>query len=271
MRKNSIVLALAAFIVIQICAVALAENSERWFNRKDEGWFWYKSKPIPPEEIPSELLAGIPPVRESNSKPAHQIIKEEGERLLGEAMVNPTEENVKTYMVYNKMMLDGASKFTKVWERVLAQNPELYLSAFYSEDVSTNSQKNVDKLAQEAGIFFFFRSDCPHCHKQVTSLLQLKEKYGFNVLAVSIDGGTIPAIRDITRMDNGISARLGIKAVPALYLGYPDKDKFEPISQGGYLAINDLERRLSHYAQLQEKPQGNYISLPDLSANARAH
>lgn len=255
-------------IGLQICTAAMAAEKKTWFSGKEDGWFFYKEKPAPPKLMPEEPRTHEPSIPSSEaSKPAHQRIKEHGERLLGHAMVNPTEENVRAYMIYQKAMLDGADRFSKVWERVLAKNPDLYLKNFSSEGTSDDISKNIKILAKEAGIFFFFRSDCPHCHKQVFSIKQLQERYGFRVLAVSLDGGVIPELQSITKVDNGISQRVGIKAVPAIYLAFPEENRFEPISQGGYLSIIDIERRLSQYVQVEMAKKDDIFGIPGLSAD----
>ena len=262
MKKSSLIVTIAVLIAFQSYSAVLAEESNRWFNHKDEGWFFYKEKPAPQKEEPEQEKQIQP--QESTSKPAHQIIKEQGELLLGNAMVNPTEENVKEYMEYQKKMLDGADKFSKVWQRVLAKYPDLYLDKHYSEDVEENKNNKIKELASRAGLFFFFRSDCQHCHDQVQAFLKIKEKYGFDAIAVSVDGGIIPELQGITRIDNGISVNLDIKTVPSLYLGFPDENKFEPISKGGALSFADIERRLYHYAKLDSHEEDNSISMSNI-------
>lgn len=260
--NRKILMAVLALTMFLFVTVAAAAENKNWFTRKDEGWFFYKSKPAPPKEIPPEPKKATPQVGSGESKPAHQRLKEHGELLLGKAMVNPTEENVREYMTFQKRMFDGADKFSQIWERVLANNPNLYLQEHYAEDVATGMGKDIKKLAKSAGVFFFFRSDCPYCHKQVNAINDLQRRYGFKVLAVSMDGGMIPGLQNV-RKDNGIAANLGIKAVPAIYLAYPEENKFEPISQGGYLSIVDIERRMSQYVQIESEPD-DYQGLSDL-------
>ncbi len=230
-------------------------NAASWFTSKDEGWYFYRGKPLPPKEEAQEdhpvEAVPVPSPAPQQRKTDAEMVKEFGEKLLGQAMVNPTEDNVKTYMLYQKRMMDGANQFAQVWERVLAKNPDLYLATHYSEDVTANMQKGIEDLARRAGIFFFFSSTCPHCHRQAPAILELKQKYGFQVIAVSMDGGDMPILRGMVAPDNGISANLGIGTVPAIYLAYPGEDRFEAISQG-YLPYNDIERRIYHYAEIKK-------------------
>ena len=182
--------------------------------------------------------------------------------MLGAAMVNPTESNIKAYMEYQKMMTDGANTFANVWERVLAKNPDLYLAQYAADDVKADMKTEVKKLASRAGLFFFYSSTCPHCHKQAASIIELQSTYGFQIMAVSTDGVVIPAVARWSVPDNGISQNLGIESVPAIYLAYPEQNVFQPISQG-YLPYNDIERRLFHYAELEK-------GTKDLNINSSA-
>lgn len=263
MYKNIII---AIILMLLTSGLATAETGSTWFGKKDEGWFFYKTKPRPPKKAPKEnppepVPAVQPP---APTKPAHIRVREHGELLLGNAMVNPTEDNVKKYMEYQKEMYDAAERFSRVWERVLAQSPDLQANEYYSEDVHGTIQKDINNLAQNTGIFFFFRSDCPYCHKQAGPVMELQRKYGYKVIAVSIDGGAIPQMEHLTVLDNGISTRLNIQSVPAIYLASPGTDKIDPISQGGYLSLLDIERRLYYYVQLQTQyASGLMRDLPD--------
>lgn len=258
MRKCLIIIA-AAMIALQICADGFADERQSWFTRKDEGWFFYKSKPQPPpekeqeeEQQPVKPSLSLP---QEVSKPAYQIIKEQGEKLLGNAMVNPTEENVRTYMEYQKQMLDDAGKFADVWTRVLAKHPHLYRSSFSAEDVAVRTKKSLRGFAKKTGLFFFYQADCPDCHKQAIVINEFKWHYNYEVIAISLDGVILPEIKDISKVDNGIAAKLGIKAVPAIYLAFPEENRIEPVSQGAFVPLTEIERRVNYYAKKEAETQ----------------
>ncbi|MEN6621671.1 MAG: conjugal transfer protein TraF [Smithella sp.] len=260
MKNNNIFIIIIMFMMlVPYASSAIAADGKSFFTRKDEGWFFYKKKPVPPkEQKKSETRIET----KEDTKTEAEKIREHGEKLLGQAMVRPTEENVKAYMEYQRRMMDGANRFAKVWERVLAKNPDLYLAEHYSEDVVGDMKKEIRQLASKTGIFFFFSSGCQYCHQQADVILTLKHKYGFKVLAISLDGGDMPQLRGMTIADNGISINLNISTVPAIYLAYPEENRFEAISQG-YLPFNDIERRLYHYAQMES---GNEpVGLSDIN------
>ena len=244
----------------------VAQADKKWHDRKDEGWFFYHEKVIPrePEVKPP---APQPAPDAQPAKPLAQIVKEKGEMLLGEAIVNPTEENVKAYMIYQKTMMDGSQRFAQTWERVLAKHPDLYLASHYSEDVSQDMRGQLRLLADKAGIFFFYSSTCPHCQKQVDTIRKLQSRYNFQVMAISVDGGVIPGMQDITVNDNGVSATMGVEQVPSIYLVYPNENRFEVISQG-FLPVTDIERRIYNHAQMDSEI--NPVNMLELINNQQS-
>ena len=157
--RHIIIFIISICSVSLFCSTVLAADGNNWFMRKDEGWFFYKTKPRPLKKEPKEeRTLQTQPVNPAENKPAHVRIREHGELLLGNAMLNPSEENVKTYMQYQKLMFDGADRFSKVWERVLAKNPELLMTQHTSEEVTVDIRKEIKTLSGKTGIFFFYIS-----------------------------------------------------------------------------------------------------------------
>jgi len=125
-RKNGKMKRNNAIIVLSICVMFLAGAQRR---RKKRPGSAARTRVVL-LQVHTSSPEGAAPARKkhpgktgANSKPAHQRIKETGEMILGNAMVNPTEENVRAYMEYQKKMLDDANRFSQVWERVLAKYP----------------------------------------------------------------------------------------------------------------------------------------------------
>jgi conjugal transfer pilus assembly protein TraF len=109
-----------------------------------------------------------------------------------------------------------------------------------------------------AAVWFFFRSDCPYCEAQAPLLQVLAERYGFTILAVSLDGAPLPGgLFPDYRRDAGHAARLGVVSTPALFLVKPEGPTFAPIAQG-----------LLSLAQLQERITGAAVSQGWISEDA---
>jgi conjugal transfer pilus assembly protein TraF len=72
------------------------------------------------------------------------------------------------------------------------------------------------------------------------------------VFAVSLDGKGLPEYPD-PQPDNGIAARLGSGAVPALYLTAPARREIQPVGFG-LMAHTDLVERIAALAARAESP-----------------
>ena len=235
----------ALIVLVAFTADAASNTHKRWWEHHDEGWFFYNEKPEPPdqpESPPPSSTAAKPDTKEAPL--ATELIKKEGDRLLSEAMVNPTEENVVRYMRYQKETLDMSTRLAHIWQRMLMKYPDLYMNTGTTQ-VDHDMKEAVDRLGRKAGLFFIYSSGCSACQHAARVVADFKIAHpGFNVVPITIDS-PLPGLEN-TRQDNGITASLGITSVPAWYLAYPDEDRFEHIGTGS-ITLSDLERRLYHY------------------------
>jgi conjugal transfer pilus assembly protein TraF len=173
------------------------------------------------------------------------------------AVMYPTEDNIKDYMAYQQLVLNQASTFADQWRRVIWKTPELdYTLKRPVSKVGKESwidKRNSDvasavrNINDRYGIFFLFRGDCPHCHRYSPILKSFQQKYGINIMAVSMDGGSLPEW-DKFMVNTGQIAKMGIEVaqVPTTLLF--DKNTRKVIMIGsGVLSHSDLEERI--YAQ----------------------
>ena len=66
--------------------------------------------------------------------------------------------------------------------------------------------------------------------------------YGWSLLPVSLDGGTLPEFPH-AKKDNGIAESLGVSHVPALIALHPKSGKFIPLAYG-MVSISEIEERV---------------------------
>jgi len=241
---------LAALVVFTASAIDAASDRGRWWEHHDEGWFFYNERIAPEQQ--EEPAAPPPPAAKPDTKEAPlatELIKKEGDRLLSEAMVNPTEENVVRYMRYQKESLDMSTRLAHIWQRMLMKYPDLYMNTGTTQ-VDHNMKEAVDRLGRKAGLFFIYSSGCSACQHAARVVADFKIAHpGFNVVPITMDSA-LPGLEN-SRPDNGIAASLGVTSVPAWYLAYPDEDRFEHIGTGS-ITLSDLERRLYHYDLTQD-------------------
>lgn len=180
-------------------------------------------------------------------------------RLQDEAVQNPTPENVHAFLALQHMALDRSQRFAEVALKVTQSDPGLdentrHPLASAAESVSVQNAQvgllnGIQNLAQHAGLFFFFRSDCPYCHQDLSVLRTLELTTGIKVIGVSLDGENIDDnLFPNFLIDNGQALRLGVQSTPAFFLVRPPNmtDVVE-IGQG-YLSLDELEQRIIEQA-----------------------
>ena len=219
------------------------DGDNRYFGDQERGWFWYQDPPPEQdEEKPKEPLRQAP-----STKPAEdpqemlKLYQKHLDDAKALAVMRPTDENVRRYIEVQKEVYDRSALFADTWRRVVWTNPALD----YSLEHPTNNPGNaldqqqtrlaqanaVAALADTDGLFFFFSSDCGHCHTQAPILEQFSRHYGIKIMAVSLDGGVLPEFPNAVP-DNGLAARLGVAVTPALFMANPRNQEITPVGYG---------------------------------------
>ena len=242
-----------------------AEETAHWWDRSvwenpDRSYTWYPpERVVPPADQP---LTPPPPAPRKSIREltTTRDIRDELERLKDQAVINPTRENVRTYLEAQQYVMGKGSTFADMARRVVWETAELDYSlrrptnalaieAFKSERRDTR-ERAIVRLAKESGLFFFFRSDCPYCHQLAPILKYLQDVHGIEVFPVSLDGGRLPQFPH-AYPDNGISRVLEVAQVPALFLSSKTERRVQPIGYGVLAADEILERM---YVLTQLKP-----------------
>ena len=248
-------------------AAAAASATAPYWQQHREGWFWYRDPPPPKASpTPKEPLTPAKPRELADFEAMQQRL----EMLKRVAVMNPTDDNLMAYMRFQRMVMDRSQVFADRWQRLVWREPRLdYASegrptntlaiAAFDERQRDSDTAAVRKLAATHGLVFVFRSDCPFCHRFAPVLKRFAQQHGLAVLAVSLDGGTLPEYPD-ARPDNGIAARLNARAVPALYLTQPSRREFSVVGFG-LMSDTDLLERLAALAR-DVDPAARSIALP---------
>jgi conjugal transfer pilus assembly protein TraF len=229
-----------------------------FFARRAEGWHWYQNPPCD-EKV------------EEKNKPAHspssptELIEKQRKELetkLHTAIITPSRENLIAYITAQKALMDQSQKFSEVWKQVVMTTPSLDETLQHPVDQNArhlyyaaqhkNVEKQIKKLASEYGLFFFFRKNCAYCHHFAPIVKRFAEKYGWSVLAVSLDGGTLHEFPN-AKQNNGIAERLNITHVPALIALHPTSGQFIPLAYG-LVSESEIEQRVELLTRLSEKP-----------------
>ena len=223
-----------------------------YWRQHREGWFWYRD-PLPPKPRPPSTTPKKP-----RDLADFESLQQRLEELKRVAVMNPSDTNLLAYMRFQRMVMDKSQVFADRWQRLVWSAPDLdyglsgrptnamAINVFDDQQRDRDAQ-TVRTLAATHGLIFVFRSDCPFCHRFAPILKRFEQDYGMTVLAISLDGGTLPDYPD-ARPDNGMAARLNATAVPALYLTAPARREIRPVGFG-LMSMSDLLERVAALAR----------------------
>jgi len=254
--------ALVLVVPCLLLALPLKPEAAGFYFREQEGWFWYESepepvaepKPAPPEQPAAPVEPQLSETAPKGPKPlSAQWLREHMGEYPDAAIDDPTPQNVVLYLYLQRVALDKSSRFAAATQRAVQLDPFLdeitqrptatFAANLTNRQAGDNRDEVLERIAEKAGVLFFFRSDCPYCEAQAPLLKLLEARYGFSVLPVSIDGapspdGTFPDFRQ----DRGQAQSLGVVSTPALFLARPP-DAMVPVSQG-LLSLAQLQERI---------------------------
>lgn len=241
------------------------EKSEFWQRRRD-GWFWYRAEPAPRHEKKPPEAATL-----ADGSGKHKDIEEfenfqyQLENLRKIAVINPTPENVRTYMMYERMAFRQATVFAEMQQALNWVDPVFAEQSaqlrpvnpiamrVWDQQRSDTKREFLSRLAKTHGLYFFVRGDCSYCHAFAPIVKRFGEQTGLTVFPVTLDGG---GNREFPRpqYDNGIATRLGIKTVPALVLAQPAQREYQVLSFG---MVSEEEIMDRIYALMTERRVAN--------------
>jgi conjugal transfer pilus assembly protein TraF len=241
-----------------LVAAADHAGAAPFYGGKAQGWFWYQANPPappPPTPPPPEPPAPPSPPPPVGPPPlSAKWFRDNLDRYRDRALDAPTPQNVAVYYTLQRIALDKSSRFAQVAARVVQGDPQLdevtrrptatFGANLANRQAGADREAALGQLAQTHSVWFFFRSDCPYCEAQAPLLERLRERYGFAVLAISLDGKPLPSGRfPAFAPDAGQGRALGVKSTPALFLVRPAPPAFAPVAQG-LLSLAQLQERL---------------------------
>jgi conjugal transfer pilus assembly protein TraF len=244
---------LALFIFVYL-STPLAEASS-FFNKHAEGWHWYEDKPEESDLKDQEQ----PPLTPTQAIEAQ---RKELETKLHAAIVAPTRENLVTYLLAQRALMDQSETFSNEWKRVVMTMPSLDETLLHPVDQNARSvyydkqrktlETQIKALSNEYGLFFVFKGNCAYCHRFAPIVKRFANRYGWSVLGISLDGGKIAEFPK-AKNDNGIAGHLQITHVPALIAIHPQKGHIIPLAYG-MVSESEIEARILLLTKSQEKP-----------------
>lgn len=297
-----IVAACATGVGLSLPTTAYGQSKHGFYERKEEGWFWYQKEPEPVEEVPEEveplvIEVALPELEpEPEPEPTSVPTQPSGPAVYSTAWLkdalpkyhllaidNPTVENVKAYLYLQRLAIDRAERYATASEMATVGDPFLDETirrpianfATGTVDAATGLATNqiIRDIAQRAGLFFFFSSECTLCELQAPLIKTLVQHEGFSLVPISINNKNLVTNPFDTYQNNdGHAEMLGVQTLPALFLVAAD-GKFSAIGQGAF-SLSEIQQRLLIVARRENliseaeynktRPIINHNSLADL-------
>lgn len=244
------------FLGVIVAFISFVKAEPAFFKKRAEGWHWYEN--FSKKEEKAKKRENQKGAHEKHFPPPHtptKMIEEQRKALetkLHAAIIEPTHENITSYLLAQRALMNQSQRFAEAWKRVLFVDPYLDETIAHPTDQNarhiyfdlknTEREKKIKALSQAYGLFFFFKKECRYCHGFSPIVKAFSHKYGWEVLAISLDGGTLPEFPKAKR-DNGISRKLNIQHVPALIALNPETQKILPLAYG-MVSQSEIEERI---------------------------
>jgi len=253
------------FLPVALLATpVMAKSSEvSFFHNHARGWHWYEV--VPEEPATPEAAEGQETSRPQSPTEWISAYRKELERRLHAAFVNPTPRNIKRYQEMQKDLVDRSKLFSTVWMQSVFQNPALdhtlvspvnHQGRLLQIDLEKNrTAQTIQNLSQTHGLFFFFAGSCPWCHEFAPIVKRFAHTYGWKVIAISVDGGSVAEFPD-AEPDNGLFRAWNVQSLPSLFAVNPNTQKVIPIAHG-LTSLDEMERRVMALAGQESEESKN--------------
>jgi len=213
-------------LLVLVPTLVIADNSS-----KAEGFHWYsvEAKEDVPEvdESPetSQPVKSITPYQELMQS------RESTQNKLAEALLRPSVEATKEYIVAQTKMAKRHQKFVQNWAKVLLSNPELDHRLHFPVDNNALALKNDEKKViteeilhksrQTYGLIFIYQGNSPLSQRFAKHFLPFVKEYQFSMISVSITDESLAALPDSKHIPiEALAAKLPVKKryLPAVFL-----------------------------------------------------
>ena len=232
-------------------------GDKAYYNDNARGWYWYEKPAVKKkkEKKSEPVIASSGGNSSPGQMSAREILKKQGEaweNAAAEATLNPTPENIQRYMLLSMSVNAQSERFATSLKNSLRLNPQFDYTIEHpvnpqaiiakTEQHNEISDSKLKSVAKESGIIFFFRSDCPYCHRFAPIMKIFASAYGFDVIPVSLDGGGLPEYPN-PQKNVDMGRKLNVSTVPAVFLVNPSKNIVSTVGFG-FVDFAELQHRV---------------------------
>lgn len=219
------------------------------------GWNFYCD---PEKEAEEEAAAPQAPAAPAAPPPAPPTYTEQIEQyrkdldeLKNRAIMEPTPENVQTYMHAQQEMSRMATAFTDTWQRVLFKTPELDINtrfpisqmggAVYQDQIRVARESSLVEAAANLGFMVVVEdaATCGLCTPQLDVIARMQANFGIEPIVVTVDGSFHPMFPNAV-VDTGQLKKLGLADNPRPFIALVEPQSGVVELLGGGLLTEDV-------------------------------
>lgn len=224
---------------------------------KAVGWHWYneihpETKDFAKDEADNELSdkKGVSALTQITA------LREEVQEAKAKAILYPTTQNVRAYLVLQNFVMEKAMLFTRAWKQALLKYPELDYGVLHP---TQNNAQHVlyarERQREDAaikyyskyyGLLFFYRGDNLLDQELAPTIKSFSEDNNIALIPVSVDGKILDSLVT-SHIDRGQATKLQIKHYPALILVNPKTQEIQALHYG-FISESELRRRFLQLA-----------------------
>lgn len=274
MSKTFKKMIMAAAAVSFLCGISGAAEQTGFWDKKEEGWFWYKqdltkTAKKKKKEEPKAVAAQAPKQEETKESKSEgpavfsaDWVKENLEVYKKVAWDNPTVENLRAYLTLQRFAIDRSEQFAYAGRMAVEGDPFLdevargplggHMNKTKGYMLTSEQNKVLRKLFQNVGVFFIFKNDCYICDQQASVLKMVQSDLKCEISAVSLDepdkNSKAAQLFPDYIVNPEIAKELDVKALPASFFMNIETGDIKPLVQG-FVTLNDFNRRSLTTAQ----------------------
>lgn len=252
----------SSFLMVILSFLISSSQSWAFYDRHEQGWFWYKSQPLVPKVLPKKQGSASHEPKVLSAQDQIKKIQESLEEATARAILQPTLAHVQEVMTLQRHILNRSSQFQDTWmqaslfeaQHVRPEDATHPLArTLHKQKEEQHLEQKIRMLAKSTGLFFAFSSTCPHCHSFAPVVKQFAQDYGFEIKAISKDGTSLKEFPEVLK-DNGMIARLNPQGIyPALFLAHPPSGQVIPVAWGMVTSAQLLENFATVIKAFKEK------------------
>jgi len=215
-----------------------------------KGWHWYNWQERNQENQKNKPLA-LQSTTTLSATETMKLLQALTKESLDKAILYPSEENIRDYIVLQNYIMNHSSQFSLLWQKTLLDYPALnYTIAHPTENNAQHVQSVVEESQETAaiqalskvyGLFFFYRGNNLLDQTLAPIIKGFADENHVSLIPISVDGVTLPIFPE-SRMDHGQAESMHIQFFPALVLVDPTQGMYRPINYG-FITVDELKKR----------------------------